>query len=420
MMRALDLAEAVEAGDLTPATVLELALEAIEARETDIRAFAHLDPDRARILARRIPGTEGLFGLPVGFKDIIDTAELPTEFGSPIYAGHLPAADAPIVVMCEAAQGLVLGKTATTEMAYLNPAPTFNPNNSEHTPGGSSAGSAAGVAAGFMPLAFGTQTGGSVIRPASFCGVAAMKPSYRLLPVQGVKPFAPLLDTLGLFGARVVDVAFGLAAISGRDLRVDGGDFGTPRFGITRLPFAGEADRESETALAQAISALGKAGIPAVDVTLPEAFAEAHHAHKAINDFEGATSLLWEYSHRRDQISPVLLQAIEAGRAISIAEFDRARSLANRARKASQRLFDDVDVLLTFSAPGLAPGRESTGDARYNRLVTLLGLPAVNVPAWRDSVTSLPVGVQVFGAFGDDQRVLAAAAMLETALAQNG
>lgn len=420
MMRALDLAEAVEAGDLTPATVLELALEAIEARETDIRAFAHLDPDRARVLARHIPGTEGLFGLPVGFKDIIDTADLPTEYGSPIYSGHRPAADAPIVVMCEAAQGLVLGKTATTEMAYLNPAPTFNPNNPEHTPGGSSAGSAAGVAAGFMPLAFGTQTGGSVIRPASFCGVAAMKPSYRLLPVQGVKPFAPLLDTLGLFGARVVDVAFGLAAISGRDLRVDGGDFGMPRFGITRLPFAGEADRESEAALAQAISALGKAGIPAVDITLPAAFAEAHHAHKAINDFEGATSLLWEYTHRRDQLSPVLLQAIEAGRAISIAEFDRARSLANRARKASHKLFDDVDVVLTFSAPGVAPGRESTGDARYNRLVTLLGLPAVNVPGWRDSVTNLPVGVQVFGAFGDDQRVLAAAAMLETALAQNG
>jgi Asp-tRNA(Asn)/Glu-tRNA(Gln) amidotransferase A subunit family amidase len=418
MMRALDLAEAVEAGDLTPATVLELALEAIEAREAGIRAFAHLDPDCARVLARHIPGTEGLFGLPVGFKDIIETADLPTGYGSAIYNGHQPKADAPIVVMCEAAQGLVLGKTATTEMAYLNPAPTFNPHNPKHTPGGSSAGSAAGVAAGFMPLAFGTQTGGSVIRPASFCGVAAMKPSYRLLPVQGVKPFAPLLDTLGLFGARVVDVAFGLAAISGRDLRVDGGDFGTPRFGITRLPFAGEADRESEAALAHAMTALGKAGIPAVEVVLPAAFAEAHHAHKAINDFEGATSLSWEYAHRRDHLSPILLQAIEAGRAISIAEFDRARSLANRARKASHALFDDVDVLLTFSAPGLAPGRESTGDARYNKLVTLLGLPAVNVPAWRDDATNLPVGVQVFGAFGDDQRVLAAAAMLEDALAR--
>ncbi|MGL5446078.1 MAG: amidase [Rhabdaerophilum sp.] len=416
MMRALDLAEAVEAGDLTPTTILELAIEATEAREAEIKAFAHLDLDRARVLVKRISGTDGLFGLPVGFKDIIDTADMPTQCGSPIYADHRPKADAPIVVMSASAQGLVLGKTATTEMAYLYPAPTFNPHNPLHTPGGSSAGSAAGVAAGFMPLAFGTQTGGSVIRPASFCGVAAMKPSYRLLPVQGVKPFAPLLDTLGLFGARVVDVAFGLAAISGRDLRVDGGDFGKPRFGITRLPFAGDAEPASEAALKHAIAALEKAGISVRDIALPPAFADAHHIHKVINDFEGATSLMWEYMDRRDQLSPVLLSAIEAGRAVTIDEFDRARSLANRARKASRALFDDVDVVLTFSAPGLAPGRESTGDARYNKLITLLGLPAVNVPAWRDEATQLPVGVQVFGPFGDDQRVLAAAAMLEEAL----
>lgn len=418
MMRALDLAEAVESGDLTPSTVLELALESIEAREADIRAFAHLDFDRARILARRTPGNDGLFGLPVGFKDIIDSADMPTEYGSPIYEGHRPKADATIIGMSEAAQGLTLGKMATTEMAYLHPAPTFNPHNPLHTPGGSSAGSAAGVAAGFLPLAFGTQTGGSVIRPASFCGVAAMKPSYRLLPVQGVKPFAPLLDTLGLFGARVVDVAFGLAAISGRDLRVDGGDFGTPQFGITRLPFAGEADAESEAALQHAIEALSKAGIPVRDIPLSPAFAEAHHAHKAINDFEGATSLIWEYTHQRAALSPVLLTAIEAGRSVSIPDYDRARSLANRARKSCHALFDDVDIVLTFSAPGVAPGRESTGDARYNKLVTLLGLPAVNVPGWRDDATNLPVGVQVFGAFGDDQRVLAAASMLEDALAR--
>ncbi len=153
MMRALDLAEAVEAGDLTPATVLELALEAIDEREKDIRAFAALDPDRARLAARAIPGTDGLFGLPVAFKDIIETADYPTEHGSPIYKGHKPMADAPIVRMTETAQGLRFGKTATTEFAFLNPAPTFNPHNAAHTPGGSSAGSAAGVAAGFFPLA---------------------------------------------------------------------------------------------------------------------------------------------------------------------------------------------------------------------------------------------------------------------------
>lgn len=417
MMRALDLAEAVDAGDLTPATVLELAIEAIEAREGDIRAFAALDLDLARMKATRIKGNGGLFGLPVGVKDIMDTAAFATQHGSPIYAGHQPKSDASIVAMIDEAQGYVLGKTATTEFAYLNPAPTFNPHNPAHTPGGSSAGSAAGVAAGFMPLALGTQTGGSVIRPASFCGVTAMKPSYRLLPMQGVKPFAPLLDTLGLFGARVIDVAFGLEAISGRPMRVDGRDFGVPRVGVTRLPFAGTVDQACDMALRRAIAAFERLGAPVAECDLPKILGEAHEAHGLINDREGAVSLMWEYQYHRAALSPVLLRAIEAGRAVSIEAFDGARSTANKARKASHGLFEDIDVLLTFSAPGIAPSRDTTGEARFNRLVTLLGLPCVNVPAWRDPATNLPVGVQVIGAFGDDQRTLAAAAMLEQALA---
>lgn len=419
MMRTLDLAEAVEAGDLNPATVLELALEAISEREKDILAFTALDMDRARLAARAIPGNDGLFGLPVGFKDIIDTADYPTEHGSPLYKGHKPKADAPIVLMTEAAQGLRLGKTATTEFAFLNPAPTFNPHDAAHTPGGSSAGSAAGVAAGFMPLAFGTQTGGSVIRPASFCGVAALKPSFRLIPIQGVKPFAPLLDTLGLFGARVADVAFGLAAITGRDLRVDGGDFGQPTFGITRQPFAGEASPEAHAALDHAIAALSKAGIACREVALAPVFAEAHAHHRAINNHEGAVSLTWEYERHREKLSPILRDAIEHGRSVSLAEYDAARSVSNRARKATHPLFEKVDVLLTFSAPGIAPLRDSTGDATFNKLITLLGLPAVNVPGWKDAATGLPVGLQVVGAFGDDQRTLAAAHLLEQALSHH-
>ncbi len=353
----------------------------------------------------------------MAFKDIIETADYPTEHGSPIYKGHKPMADAPIVRMTETAQGLRFGKTATTEFAFLNPAPTFNPHNAAHTPGGSSAGSAAGVAAGFFPLAFGTQTGGSVIRPASFCGVAAMKPSFRLIPIQGVKPFAPLLDTLGLFGARVVDVAFGLAAITGRDLRVDGGDFGKPVFGITRQPFAGDAPKEAHAALDHAIKALEKAGITCREVTLAPIFAEAHAHHRAINNHEGAVSLTWEYEVHRERLSPILRDCIAHGRSVSLAEYDAARSVSNKARKATHPLFEEVDVLLTFSAPGVAPLRDSTGDATYNKLITLLGLPAVNVPCLRDAATNLPVGVQVVGAFGDDQRTLAAAHLLEQALA---
>ncbi len=411
MMRARDLAEAVDAGDLTPAALVELAAERITTFEPDIRAFAHLDLDAARLRAARMTTREGLFGLPIGVKDIIETAAMPTGHGSPLYTGHQPKADAAIVVMAEDAGGILIGKTATTEFAYLEPAPTRNPHDPARTPGGSSAGSAAGVAAGLMPLALGTQTGGSVIRPASFCGVAAVKPSYRLLPMAGVKPFAPLLDTLGLFGARVVDVAFGLAAISGRPLDVAGQDFGTPTFGVTRLPFAGAAAPESEAALLAAIRAIEAAGGRVVELGLPPILAEAHAAHQIINNYEGALALAYEHRRRRESLSPILLAALDAGAAIPVAEFDAARSRANRARKATQDLFAAVDVLLTYSAPGAAPGPETTGDARFNKLVTLLGLPAVNVPLHRHE--SLPVGVQVIGRFGDDLRALAAAAWLE-------
>ncbi len=416
MMRALDLAEAVENGDITPAGIMELVAEAIAGQEAVLRAFAHLDLDAARTKAARITADDGLFGLPIGFKDLIDTATMPTQYGSALYAGHQPKADAPIVVMTEDAAGIVLGKTVTTEFAYLKPPVTLNPHDPRRTPGGSSSGSAAGVAAGLMPLAFGTQTGGSVIRPASFCGVAAIKPSYRLLPMTGVKPFAPLLDTLGLFGARVVDVAFGLAAITGRELRVDGHDFGTPTFGVTRLAFAGEAEPEAEAALAAAIRAIEKAGATVVELVLPAGFAEAHAAHRVINNVEGAISLAYEHRRCREALSPILLAALDDGRATPVGDYDSARSKANRARKATHELFAPIDAILTYSAPGMAPGVETTGDARFNKLVTLLGLPAVNVPGWR-SGEGIPVGVQVVGRFGDDYRALAAAAFVEAALA---
>lgn len=412
MMRALDLAEAVDAGDLTPTTLIELCAEAILERENALHVFAHLDLAGARLKAARIPGTDGLFGMPVGVKDIIDTADMPTEYGSPLYRGHRPRSDASIISMIEAAQGVLPGKTATTEFAFLNPAPTVNPHDAERTPGGSSSGSAAGVAAGFFPLALGTQTGGSVIRPASFCGVAAIKPSFRLLPMTGIKAFAPLLDTLGLFGARVVDIAFGLEAISRRPMRVDNADFGTPTFGVTRLAFAGEAEAASVAALDAAIAALEKAGATVREIKMPEIFAEAQLAQGIINDAEGAISLAYEHRHHRDRLSPILCALLDKGAAIPVDAYDGARSIANRARKATRGLFDGIDVLLTYSAPGAAPGRETTGDPRFNKLVTLLGLPSVNVPFSRDA-HGLPVGVQVVGAFGDDQRTLAGAAFLD-------
>ena len=223
MLSALELARRIEAGALSPRAVVELCAEAIATHENEIGAFAALDLDAARQRAEQqqlalLP----LRGLPVGIKDIFDTADLPTAYGSPIYAGHRPKADAAMVMLIRRAGGLVLGKTVTTEFASLEPARTRNPRNPAHTPGGSSSGSAAAVAAGMLPLALGSQTGGSVIRPAAFCGVAGFKPSYRLLPTVGMKCFSWSLDTVGLFGASVPDVAFAAAAMSGRDLRVDG------------------------------------------------------------------------------------------------------------------------------------------------------------------------------------------------------
>ena len=218
MLSALDLARRIEAGELTPRKVVELCADAIAARENEIGAVVALDLDGARRAAEnpRLPATP-LRGLAVAFKDIFDTADLPTQYGSPIYAGHRPRADATAVALTRQAGGIVLGKTVTTELASLVPAATRNPHNLAHTPGGSSSGSAAAVAAGMVPIAFGTQTAGSVVRPAAFCGVAGFKPSYRLIPMVGVKDVSWHLDTAGVFGAGVADVAFAAAAMLGRD-----------------------------------------------------------------------------------------------------------------------------------------------------------------------------------------------------------
>lgn len=416
MMRALDLAQAVEEGDITPAALVELCVE--RARESEaLNLFAHLDLEHARAAAHACPGDDGLFGLPLGIKDIIDTAHLPTQYGSALYKGHKPKADATIVAQAEMAQGIVLGKTVTTEFAYLEPSPTLNPHDVTRTPGGSSSGSAAAVAAGVLPLALGTQTGGSVIRPASFCGVAAIKPSYRLLPTQGVKPFSPLLDTLGLFAARVVDLAFALSVLAARPLRVDGQDFGSPTVGVARQPFAGPAEPEAEAALQSAIRALEKAGARVVEADFGPMAAQGWHAHKLINDYEGAQSLLHEWRFKRDKLSPILREALDAGMATTTEAYDAARGAAMRARREVQRLMEPLDAILTFSAPGYPPTPETTGDARFNKLITLLGLPAVNVPV-PQGAGALPIGVQVVAPFGDDLRALAVAALLEESLSR--
>jgi Asp-tRNA(Asn)/Glu-tRNA(Gln) amidotransferase A subunit family amidase len=415
MLSLLDLLRRMDAGELTPAASLRAAHEAIAAGDQGIEAFVHVDG------AARASSEGPLRGIAVGIKDIIDTADMPTEMGSPLYAGWRPKADAPVVVALKHAGATPVGKTATTAFAFLDPAPTKNPRNPAHTPGGSSAGSAAAVAAGMVPLAIGTQTGGSVIRPASYCGVAAMKPSFRLIPTVGIKTFSWALDTVGLFAAGVADVAYALAAMTGRaDLRIDGRTADAPRIGVVTQDFAGDPEPDSAAALDEAARSAEQAGAVVRRITLPAIFADAWAAHPNLQDYEARQSLAWEYARHREALPPLLRQVLDDAQAIAAETYDEARRTAHRARGALDDVFSNVDVLLTFSAPGAAPkGLGSTGSARFNRLWTLMGNPCVNVPGLNNG-SGLPVGVQVIAPFGRDGRALLAARFLEEALGAPG
>jgi Asp-tRNA(Asn)/Glu-tRNA(Gln) amidotransferase A subunit family amidase len=418
MLSALDLARRIEAGELTPRAVVDLCAGAIAAHESEIGAFAALDIVAAQRAAEK-PGLAQmpLAGLPAGIKDIFDTADFPTEFGSPIYAGHRPKGDAALVAMVRRAGGIVLGKTVTTELASLQPARTRNPHNPAHTPGGSSSGSAAGVAAGMLPLAIGSQTGGSVVRPAAYCGVAGYKPSYRLLPTVGMKCFAWSLDTAGLFAAGVADVAFAASAITGRDLRVDRQNPAAPTIALVRTHLWPEASPDMQNAVEQAARAAERAGARVRDFELPSLFEEATNVHGTVQDFEAYRSLAYEIDHYRASIGPVIGAQLDAAAAIETEAYDEARRRARRARQQFANLMADIDVILTPSAPGAAPaGLESTGKPTFNKLWTLLGPPCINVPGLAEP-SGLPLGVQIVGRFGRDRIALEAALFLEQALA---
>ncbi len=418
MLSALDLARRIEAGELAPAAVINRCAEAIAARESEIGAFAALDLAGARrqALAADV-SARPLRGLPVGVKDIFDTVDFATEFGTPIYAGNRPRGDAALVALIRRAGGIVLGKTVTTELAFLNPGKTRNPHDPTRSPGGSSSGSAAGVAAGMLPIAVGSQTGGSVIRPASYCGVAALKPSYRLLPTAGMKHFAVYLDTAGLFAAGVADVAFAAQAITGRDLRVDRTAAEAPRIGVARTNVWGEASAAMQGAVETAARIAQAAGARVVEPAWPAPLTDAYHAHAAIQDYDAFRTLAFEYDRHRERLSPILRGMLDKAANVTADDYDAARRTTKRARQVLADLMADVDVLLTPSAPSAAPGPETTGPATFNRLWTLMGTPCVNVPGLRDSA-GLPLGVQVVGRFGRDREALLAARFLEQALAK--
>src|ERR1700758_3022709 len=280
MISLSDLKRRIDRGELSPEAALTQSLDAIEAQETTIGAFV------CRSKNPRAAGEGPLRGIAVGIKDIIDTADLPTEMGSSIYKGWQPRADASVVMMLKRAGATIVGKTTTTAFAALDPTATLNPRNHGHTPGGSSAGSAAAVAAGIVPLALGTQTAGSVIRPASFCGVAAIKPSYRMLPTIGVKCFSWKLDTVGLFAAGVNDLAYGLSAITSRPELLPGAAIQTPRIGVVTQDFAGAPETASGEALRIAALAAERAGASVRTLALSEIVGEAWRIHPVVQFFE--------------------------------------------------------------------------------------------------------------------------------------
>ena len=412
-MRLAELLADIETGKRSAADAIADCHDRIAGQDDALRAFVTLaDRDAAIAAARKATGP--LAGVALGVRNFSDTHARQARHGSPIYADNRPPADAALVAMARAKGATIIGKTVTTEFAWMVARETRNPHNAAHTPGGSSSGSAAAVAAGMIPAATGTQTGGSVIRPAAFCGVAGYKPSFRLLPTVGVKTFSWTLDTLGLFGETVEDVALLADLLTGRPLRVAFPELSGLRIGLYRAPHDDEASAQMRDAVQSVARQAEKAGARIVEVNEPEALTAGRDAHSAIQNFEAALALGHERIAHRDLLSDRLRALLDEGAAITPADYDAARAAARRARKQATALFDDIDVLLTPSAPGAAPrGLESTGSPIFNKLWTLTGNPCINVPGCVDS-SGLPLGLQVVARFGRDATALAAAAAIES------
>jgi len=414
------LAARLAARELTARAVVEAHLERIRERDPTIRAWTVIDADAALERARILddgPIVGPLHGLPVGVKDVIDTARFVTEYGSPIYRGHRPPADADCVAAAERAGAIVLGKTATTEFATFQPTATRNPRNYAHTPGGSSSGSAAAVADFMVPLALGTQTFGSVIRPASYCGIVGYKPTFGTIPRTGVKTLAESLDTVGVFARTVHDAALFVGALTGSASLLSLPDIVEPPWiGICRTPNWDAVEEPARAALEAAARTLAGAGALISFVELPAPFVELDAANVQIYGYELARNLAWERHAHPAALSERLVADIDAGSRVGADRYESAQRLARACREAFPDAMHGCDVLLTPSTTGEAPrGLESTGSPIMNRLWTLLHVPTVNVPAGVGP-NGLPLGLQVVGRSSDDARTLAVAAWIHARL----
>jgi Asp-tRNA(Asn)/Glu-tRNA(Gln) amidotransferase A subunit family amidase len=420
-LSARDAAAAIAAGRLAAEELVAACLECIEQREATVGAWHYLDRDAALAAARACdagPPRGPLHGVPIAVKDLIDTADMPTGYGSPIYERHRPATDAACVALARTAGAIVLGKTVTTEFACFTPGKTANPHNPAHTPGGSSSGSAAAVADRMAPLAFGTQTAGSTIRPASYCGIVAFKPSFGLLPRAGIKMLAERLDTVGTMARNVADAAFFAGVLSDRRaLREIAAPATPPRLGLYKTAMWAAAEPSTERALDHARTALERAGAWIAEIAVPLEHRGLTQAHDRVMGYELVRSLAHERLQRSAELSPRLAQMLDAGLTVGADEYDAAVAATEAARARLDAFFGPCEAVVVPAAPGEAPqGLGYTGDPVFNRMWTLLGVPCVTLPAvWGEG--GLPTGIQLVGRVGDDARLLAAALFAERALA---
>ncbi|MGZ5079404.1 MAG: amidase [Usitatibacter sp.] len=406
--------------------------ERVAALEPKVQAWEWFDASRAMADAEERAGgilaDLPLYGIPVGVKDIIATRGIPTRMGSRIFYNNVPSHSAWVVRRLEALGGLVMGKTVTTEFAFRTAGKTRNPWNPAHTPGGSSSGSAAAVAAGFVPVAIGTQTLGSVIRPAAFCGVVGYKPSFGAISRNGIHPFSATLDTVGVFARSVADAAWFGACLMGQDARDEATAIRgpvrllrvplealaePPRLAVVRTPKWSLATEAQRGNFEEILAKLAVAGAKVKEVTLPRAFDEAWDNVMTIMCCEAVKSFASIESRHRIRLSPPLIQVLDRGHRITAEEYARAREKREHYRHWFEAMFERFDAIATIPAPGEAPeGLSNTGDASFCSLWTQTGMPAVTIPSGRGS-KSMPLGFQVVGRYRDDERALQVAALVE-------
>jgi Asp-tRNA(Asn)/Glu-tRNA(Gln) amidotransferase A subunit family amidase len=432
-LSASDAARAIRDGAVSSEQLVEACLARVREADGAVQAWAHLDPEHALAQARardrdRSEGqsTGPLHGVPVGLKDIIDTLDYPTEDGTVLHAGRTPVHDATVVAMLRAAGAVVLGKTVTTECAYFAPGKTRNPHNPEHTPGGSSSGSAAAVAAGMVPLALGSQTNGSTIRPASYCGVYGFKPTHGLVPRGGMLQLSRTLDHVGLFARTLEDLALLGEQIVGYDPRdPDTRVRARPAFvslaaeapplppllAFVKTPAWERAADDLKDGFAELVATLGER---VVEIELPASARQAWDWQRTIMEAEMAANFAAEWEQGRDKLSPQLRSLLERGREARAFDYQTALARIAPLNEGFAEIFERCDAILTPSAPGTAPkGLDSTGDPAFCTLWTLCGMPAVNLPLMKGE-NGLPMGVQLVGPRAGDARLLRTARWLAT------